>query len=62
MHLSSVVEPANVNEAVRLMMAATMTAATNPETGEIDMDLITTGRSANDRMRLEIMAQELKGE
>jgi DNA replication licensing factor MCM4 len=61
MRLSQTVELGDVNEAVRLMMAATMTAATNPETGEIDMDLITTGRSANDRQRLDALASELRG-
>ena len=32
-HAQDTVEPHDVEEAVRLMMAATMTAATNPETG-----------------------------
>lgn len=50
----------DVAESVRLMTAATLTAATNPETGEIDMDLITTGRSASDRERLDTLAQELE--
>jgi len=61
MRLSEVVEPDDVTEAVRLMTAATMQAATNPETGEIDMDLIATGRSARDRSRLDDLAAELKG-
>lgn len=43
------------------MTAATLQAATNPDTGEIDMDLITTGRSAADRGRIEQLALELTG-
>lgn len=42
------------------MTAATLQAATNPETGEIDMDLITTGRSAADRGRIDQITAELK--
>eukprot|EP01052_Picozoa_sp_SAG31_P044609 SAG31_NODE_7844_length_1584_cov_1.072727_1_plen_217_part_00 len=61
MRLSDSVEVDDVGEAVRLMTAATLQAATNPETGEIDMDLITTGRSAADRGRIEQMALELTG-
>ena len=42
MRLSAEVEPADVAEAVRLMKVATQSAATDPTTGTIDMDLITT--------------------
>tara|TARA_B100000795_G_scaffold77757_1_gene55532 strand:- start:292 stop:2037 length:1746 start_codon:yes stop_codon:yes gene_type:complete len=49
MRLSPAVEPSDVQEAVRLMKVATQSAATDPTTGTIDMDLITTGRSAQQR-------------
>ena len=52
MRLSEWVEPSDVDEAVRLLKAATQTAATDPTTGTIDMDLITTGRSAAARTLL----------
>ena len=55
MRLSPTVEPSDVQEAVRLMKVATQSAATDPTTGTIDMDLITTGRSAQQRT----MAQHL---
>jgi DNA replication licensing factor MCM4 len=49
MRLSDVVETDDVFEAVRLMKVAMQSAATDPTTGTIDMDLIATGRSAADR-------------
>ena len=49
MRLSPAVESSDVQEAVRLMKVATQSAATDPTTGTIDMDLITTGRSAQQR-------------
>ncbi len=55
MRLSPAVESSDVQEAVRLMKVATQSAATDPTTGTIDMDLITTGRSAQQRT----MAQHL---
>ena len=60
MHLSNLVTRANVEEAVRLVQSATLRAATNPETGEIDMDLITTGQSASMRGRIDDLADELR--
>ena len=47
--LSPVVEPEDVAEACRLMQVATLAAATDPKTGKIDMNLITTGQGAIDR-------------
>jgi len=46
---SSVVEREDVDEAIRLMNVATQRAAMDPRTGTIDMDAITTGRSAAER-------------
>jgi DNA replication licensing factor MCM4 len=38
------VERSDVDEAFRLFRVATQSAATDPRTGKIDMDLINTGR------------------
>ncbi|KAI5121912.1 hypothetical protein M0805_000241 [Coniferiporia weirii] len=58
---SSFVELADVNEACRLMRDAIRTSATDPRTGQIDMDLINTGTSLQQRkmrgdMRREVLA------
>ena len=60
MRLSETVEAEDVEEAERLMKVSMQSAAMDPETGTIDMDLITTGRSASDRERLDTLAQELE--
>ena len=60
MRLSDLVEPADVDEAVRLMKVATQSAATDPTTGTIDMDLITTGRSAAARTLASQLAEALR--
>ena len=60
MRLCDTVTRADVAEAVRLMKVATQSAATNPRTGQIDMDLITTGRTALDREQLGALASELR--
>jgi len=49
MRYSRLVTRADAQEAVRLMKVATQAAATDPRTGRIDMDMITTGRSSSDR-------------
>jgi DNA replication licensing factor MCM4 len=49
MHLSDIVSADDVHEAARLMAVATQQAATDPRTGLIDMDTITTGHSASER-------------
>jgi DNA replication licensing factor MCM4 len=49
MRYSNIVTRADAKEAVRLMKVATQTAATDPRTGRIDMDMITTGRSSTTR-------------
>jgi DNA replication licensing factor MCM4 len=62
MRYSNTVTRADVREAVRLMKVATQAAATDPRTGRIDMDMITTGRSAADRAleeQLELSLKEL---
>jgi DNA replication licensing factor MCM4 len=42
------------------MKVATQTAATDPRTGRIDMDMITTGRSSADRQMEESLSVGLK--
>lgn len=51
MKLQTVVQAEHVQEARRLMNVATASAATDPATGRIDMDLLMTGHSANERSR-----------
>jgi DNA replication licensing factor MCM4 len=45
MRLSNYVNEDDVEEAVNLMQKATLATATDPTTGLIDLDIITTGRS-----------------
>lgn len=49
MRFSGFVELADVEEACRLMRDAIRTSATDPRTGQIDMDLINTGTSLQQR-------------
>ena len=42
---------------MRLLRVATQSAATDPRTGRIDMDLINTGRSASSRIRTQQLVQ-----
>ncbi len=53
MRLSDTVEKRDVDEAVRLIKTAMQQSATDPTTGEIDMDIIATGisTSATDRVK-----------
>jgi DNA replication licensing factor MCM4 len=60
MRYSNMVTRAHVREAVRLMRVATQAAATDPRTGRIDMDMITTGRSTADREMEESLSMNLK--
>eukprot|EP00126_Sphaerothecum_destruens_P009742 Sdes_comp20576_c0_seq1m15477 len=60
MRFSCIVERADVAEAVRLVKAALRTSATNPQTGQIDMGLITVGRSMATLNRLEDLKKALK--
>lgn len=59
MKLKSVVTREEVDEAARLMNVATQSAATDPTTGRIDMDLLTTGQSAFERRRAEIVREAM---
>ncbi|KAJ3170456.1 hypothetical protein HK101_011360 [Irineochytrium annulatum] len=49
MRLSDTVDVADVDEAYRLIKAAILKTATDPTTGRIDIDKLTTGVSAHDR-------------
>jgi DNA replication licensing factor MCM4 len=59
MRFSETVERIDVAEAVRLVRSAIQQAAIDPRTGTIDMDLITTGRSANFRSRMADLVRNL---
>jgi DNA replication licensing factor MCM4 len=52
MKLSNVVTRADVEEAIRLIRVATHQAATDPTTGQIDMDLLQTGVGASSRQKI----------
>jgi DNA replication licensing factor MCM4 len=56
MRYSNIVTRSDVREAARLMKVATQTAATDPRTGRIDMDMINTGRSSSDRQMEETLS------
>ena len=60
LHFSDVVTRRDVEEAIRLMNVATHKAATDPRTGAIDMDMITTGRTALGRQEQVALAKELQ--
>ncbi len=60
MRLDTVVSSEDVRESIRLMKVATHTAATDPRTGTIDMDLITTGRTALDRDLVHQLAEQVR--
>lgn len=55
MRLSREVEKRDVDESVRLIKHALQQAATDPTTGQIDMDIITTGQSKTSPERLKII-------
>lgn len=50
----------DVEEAVNLINFATLKSATDPETGIIDMDIITTGRSALSRKKEKELSFKIK--
>ena len=61
MRLSTRVAPKDVEEASRLVREATQQAATNPLTGKIDMDIITSGMSSTSRERVTHLVTIIKG-
>lgn len=58
--LSPLVELKDVNEASRLLRSAIRESATDPKTGLIDMDLLTTGMGVTTRHQLNSMKEEIK--
>ena len=60
MRYSRIVDRRDVQEAVRLMKVATQAAATDPRTGRIDMDMITTGRSQVERDARDALSMAVK--
>lgn len=60
MRLSETVEKCDVEEAVRLIKTAMQQSATDPITGEIDMDIITTGVSHTSAERIRSIASIIK--
>merc|ERR1740120_220088 len=64
MELREEVVPSDVDEAIRLLKAATYAAAVDPETGLIDMEQLIVGQSAGKRKRvkdIESMLHEMLG-
>ena len=57
MRLSETVEKRDVEESVRLIKAALQQSATDPTTGEIDMDIIATGVSSTSQERIRQIGQ-----
>ena len=60
MRLSNEVTEKDVEEAVTLMEKATLSSATDPSTGLIDLDIITTGRSAALKQKIHEVADRVR--
>lgn len=60
LRFSKTVDKDDVEEAIRLMRIATQQAATDPETGLIDMDLLTTGMTSSSRNKLTQLTDTIK--
>ena len=60
MRLSQYVEKRDVDEAVRLIQNAPKQSATDPTTGEINMDIITTGQTKTTSERLKSICELIK--
>lgn len=60
MRLATEVTVKDVEEAVRLIKQAMQQSATDPKTGEIDMDLLTTGVSASSQTRIKQICDFIK--
>jgi DNA replication licensing factor MCM4 len=59
MRLSPFVEEMDADEALNLVKEALHQSATDPQTGVIDMDLLTTGTSAVHRARISLIGREI---
>lgn len=60
MRLSDFVERKDVAEAVTLIKSALQQSATDPTTGKINMDIITTGQTKTNQEKLEIICKFIK--
>ena len=60
MRLSPAVERTDVDEAVRLIRTAMQQSATDPKTGHIDMDIITTGIAATSAERVKTISEFIR--
>ena len=60
MRLSKVVEAKDIEEGVRLIKTAMQQSATDPKTGEIDMDIITTGVTTAMSARIKMICDYIK--
>ena len=60
MRLSKTVDEQDVREAIRLINVATQRAAMDPRTGTINMDLLTTGNTSEDRENVSVLVGKLR--
>ena len=60
MRLADDVTQKDVEEAVRLIKTAMQQSATDPKTGQIDMDLLNTGVSASSATRMKDVKELIK--
>ena len=60
MRLSDTVEKSDIEEAVRLIKTAMQQSATDPTTGEIDMDIIATGISSSTNEKVKVIISIIK--
>ena len=60
MRLANDVTQKDVEEAVRLIKTAMQQSATDPKTGQIDMDLLNTGVSASSATRMKEVKELIK--
>jgi DNA replication licensing factor MCM4 len=60
LRFSEYVQKDDVEEAIRLIKVATQQAATDPVTGKIDMDMITTGLATSSRQKINMMCENIK--
>ncbi len=58
MRLSSVVTARHVEEALRLVRVSIFKAATDPKSGMVDIDMLTTGRTLEQRLAEELQREE----
>ena len=60
MRLAQFVEAKDVDEAVRLITHALQQSATDPRTGKINMDILTTGQTMTNQERLKLICEQVK--